>query len=175
MCWASAKPRVGVLVLPHKSYSTDNMSTPFFLGKGQHFKSWNAGCAGKCKSSLMALPGFTTHLYWLHASVQSARKQADHTCRAKFLWVSCAQVGSVQGQACHQPVHLQILQFQPFLTVVWMLWIHLGHCQQCCLQDSVYSFHLNQLPNHCTGIVQSIRSVLVKKMPSCLTSQTSES
>lgn len=33
---------------------------------------------------------------------------------------------------------------------------------------------LNQLPNHCTGIVQSIRSVLVNKMPSCLTSQTSE-
>lgn len=135
------------------------MSTPFFLGEGQHFKSWSAGCAGKCKSDPVALPGFIAHLYCLHTSMQSARKLPDHTCRAKFLWVSCAQVGDVQGQACHRPVHLQILRFQLFLTMVWMLWMHLGYCQQCCLQDSVCSLCLNQLPNHCTGIVQSIRSV----------------
>lgn len=66
-------------------------------------------------------------------------------------------------------------RFQLFLTMVWMLWMHLGYCQQCCLQDSVCSLCLNQLPNHCAGIVQSIRSVLVNKMPSCLASQTSES
>lgn len=174
-CWASAKPRAGVLVLPQMSYSTDNTSTPFFLGEGQHFKSWNAGCAGKRKSDPVVFFGFTARLYCLHATMQSARKHTDHMCRAKFLWVSCAQVGSVQGQACHRPVHLQILQLLLFLTMEWMLWIPLGHCQQCCLQDSVYSLHLNQLPDHCTGIVQSIRNVLVNKMPRCFTSQTSES
>lgn len=93
--------------------------------------------------------------------MHSARKEPDRTCRTKFLRISCAQVGDVRGQACHRSVYLQIFQFQLFLTMVWMLWIQLGHCQQwwkmCCLQDLVYLLLLNQLWNHCTDIVQSTK------------------
>lgn len=104
---------------------------------------------------------FTSHLYYLHASMHSAREEPNHACRTEFLHVSCAQVGDVQGQACHGSVHLQILQSQLYLTMVWMLWIQLGRCQQWwkmyCLQDSVYSLLLNQLSDHCADIVQSTK------------------
>lgn len=93
--------------------------------------------------------------------MHSARKEPDRTYRTKILRISCAQVGDVQGQACHRSVYLQIFQFQLFLTTVWMLWTQLGHCQQwwkmCCLQDLVYVLLLNQLWNHCTDIVQSTK------------------
>lgn len=56
--------------------------------------------------------------------------------------------------ARHRSVDLQIFQFQLILTMVQMLRIQLGHCQQwwkmCCSQDSVYLVLLNHLSNHCT-------------------------
>lgn len=89
-------------------------------------------------------------LAWIYcSSLLFACKHA--VCKETYVQGQVLMSKVCTGWACTRPSMPQASSpantpVQLFLTMVWMLWIHLGHCQQCGLQDSVYSLRLNQLP-----------------------------
>lgn len=159
MRWAFAAPWVCVLASAQMSFNTDNVSTACWV-----FFWWRTATVRVIARMLWEMQVWRCGHDWIYFSAVllacslPGTSLITHTGPGSHAWVVHGLGMCTAKQAT---AHLQTVQFQLLLSTVWMLWIHLGDCQQrwkmCCLQDWLYM--PEQLSNHLTDIVQSTKKL----------------